>query len=190
MIRQLADQGYAIVDGLLPATDLNELQRSAQYILSAQATQAGTGRGSNHGVNAGIRQDHIAWLDQSDAASAGFLARMEQLRQQLNQQLFLGLFSYECHYARYQAGGFYRKHLDAFKGERNRLLSTVFYLNPDWQAGQGGELLVYNHDGTAIVTSVTPLANRLVLFLSEEFPHEVLPATRQRLSIAGWFRGA
>jgi SM-20-related protein len=27
-----------------------------------------------------------------------------------------------------------------------------------------------------------------VCFLSERFEHEVLPATRERLSIAGWFR--
>jgi len=30
--------------------------------------------------------------------------------------------------------------------------------------------------------------NRLVIFLSEEFPHEVLPANTHRYSIAGWFR--
>lgn len=28
----------------------------------------------------------------------------------------------------------------------------------------------------------------LVVFLSEEFEHEVLPAKRDRYSIAGWFR--
>jgi len=28
----------------------------------------------------------------------------------------------------------------------------------------------------------------LVVFLSEEFPHEVLKAKRSRFSVAGWFR--
>jgi SM-20-related protein len=28
----------------------------------------------------------------------------------------------------------------------------------------------------------------VVIFLSERIPHEVLPATRDRYSIAGWFR--
>jgi SM-20-related protein len=28
----------------------------------------------------------------------------------------------------------------------------------------------------------------LVVFLSEEFPHEVLPTATDRYSIAGWFR--
>jgi SM-20-related protein len=190
MIRQLAEQGFAIVDEVLPPDQLLALQQSALRILAVDAKLAGTGRGQDHALNAGIRQDHIVWLDASDAASAGFLAHMEQVRLLLNQQLFLGLFSYECHFACYQPGAFYRKHLDAFKGGRNRRLSTVFYLNSGWLPAAGGELLIYRSDGEVVATKVPPLANRLVLFLSEEFPHEVLPATRQRLSVTGWFRGA
>jgi len=190
MIRQLAEQGFAIVDEVLPPKQLQALQQSALRMLATAAKPAGTGRGQDHAVNANIRQDHIVWLDQSDAASAGFLAHMERMRLLLNQQLFLGLFSYECHFACYEPGAFYRKHLDAFKGERNRRLSTVFYLNDDWLPQEGGELLLYRSDGQTAASKVSPLANRLVLFLSDEFPHEVLPATRQRLSVAGWFRGA
>jgi len=190
MIRQLAEQGFAIVDEVLPHNQLQALQQSALRSLATYAKLAGTGRGQDHAVNADIRQDRIVWLDAADAASATFLAHMEQVRMQLNQQLFLGLFSYECHYACYEPGAFYRKHLDAFKGGRNRRLSTVFYLNSDWLPDAGGELLIFRNDGETVAATVSPLANRLVLFLSEEFPHEVLSATRQRLSIAGWFRGA
>jgi SM-20-related protein len=35
---------------------------------------------------------------------------------------------------------------------------------------------------------VAPECGKLVIFLSEDFPHEVLPATQLRQSIAGWFR--
>jgi SM-20-related protein len=35
---------------------------------------------------------------------------------------------------------------------------------------------------------VLPSFGTIVVFLSEEFPHEVLPAKRDRYSIAGWFR--
>jgi SM-20-related protein len=35
---------------------------------------------------------------------------------------------------------------------------------------------------------VRPDAGRAVLFLSEDVPHEVLPARRTRYSIACWFR--
>jgi SM-20-related protein len=35
---------------------------------------------------------------------------------------------------------------------------------------------------------VVPAGGCLVVFLSGEVPHEVLPATRERLSLTGWFR--
>ena len=39
-----------------------------------------------------------------------------------------------------------------------------------------------------VATEVEPRAGTLVAFLSEKIPHEVLAATRERYSIAGWFR--
>jgi len=42
-------------------------------------------------------------------------------------------------------------------------------------------------DGTEKTCDVPPLAGTLVTFLSGEFPHEVLPTTRERLSVTGWF---
>jgi len=35
---------------------------------------------------------------------------------------------------------------------------------------------------------VHPTGGTLVLFLSERFAHEVLPAKRERLSLTGWFK--
>ncbi|MFT6394425.1 MAG: SM-20-related protein [Methylophilaceae bacterium] len=35
---------------------------------------------------------------------------------------------------------------------------------------------------------ILPKSGRIVLFLSAKFWHEVLPATRERLSLTGWFR--
>ena len=68
------------------------------------------------------------------------------------------------------------------------------YLNPNWAPGDGGELTLYhsdqNHHGeqSQSMLTVTPSMGTLVAFLSEEFPHEVLPAKRDRYAIAGWFR--
>jgi SM-20-related protein len=113
---------------------------------------------------------------------------MEVLRKGLNEQLFLGLFDYECHYARYETGGFYRTHLDAFSGKRNRVLSTTYYLNPDWTSDDQGELVLYAPDAKEKLATVTPTFNKMVLFMSERFPHEVLPTRALRHSVAGWFR--
>lgn len=151
--------------------------------------EAGIGRKDDHQKNETIRSDKIHWLDNSNALEGCFLDYMDELKAYMNKRLFMGLFSYECHFAHYQPGAFYKKHLDAFKGQTNRLLSTVLYLNPDWQAENGGELVIYDgEDHNKELTRVTPNFGTLVTFLSDEFPHEVLPAKAVRFSIAGWFR--
>lgn len=45
---------------------------------------------------------------------------------------------------------------------------------------------LYLADGREL--DVLPEAGTLVLFLSADLPHEVLPATRERLSLTGWLR--
>ena len=60
------------------------------------------------------------------------------------------------------------------------------YLNDGWQAEDGGQLRLYLADGQ--VRDVLPEAGTLVVFLSADIPHEVLPASRDRLSLTGWFR--
>ncbi|WP_370298268.1 2OG-Fe(II) oxygenase, partial [Pontibacterium sp.] len=85
-------------------------------------------------------------------------------------------------------GAFYKRHVDAFRGEANRVLTMVVYLNPDWTADDGGELVLYTSDTDQEGIKVVPAMGTVVVFLSEEFPHEVLPAYRDRFSIAGWYR--
>jgi len=135
-----------------------------------------------------VRRDRVRWLDRGHAPVVCNLDWAEQLRQRLNQELCLGLFDYECHYAHYPKGAFYKRHVDAVKGLSNRRLSTILYLNPSWQAGDGGELVMYAGEGQAVLETVSPAFGSMVLFLSEEFPHEVLPAKRSRYSLTGWFR--
>ena len=148
---------------------------------------AGVGRQSDYQQNRFVRSDEIRWFTAEDPAEAAYLEWMNALREGMNRRLFLGLFDYECHFARYAPGSFYRKHVDAFRGRSNRVLSTVFYLNPGWTAADGGQLLVYGDDGE-VVESVIPLMGTLAVFLSEKVPHEVTAAKRLRHSVAGWFR--
>lgn len=160
---------------------------------------AGIGRALDHQVNPFVRSDEIIWLDpENGLASDGaplrfYLEWMENLRRALNRRLYLGLFDYECHYARYDKGAFYKRHFDAFKTERNRVISTVLYLNPAWQPGDGGELVLYKPSTRAEVEPealevVQPLFGKVVIFLSEDFPHEVLLSNKPRYSLTGWFR--
>jgi SM-20-related protein len=38
------------------------------------------------------------------------------------------------------------------------------------------------------IERVLPNYGKIVIFISDQFPHEVLAAERDRYSIAGWFR--
>lgn len=154
---------------------------------SRQWDRAGIGRKSDHHTNELIRRDTTHWLNGDTEPQRRYLASMEELKQELNRRLLLGLFDYECHYARYDTGAFYRKHRDAFRGRSSRILTTVTYLNPEWSAALGGDLVLYNDDEQEIAR-LQPALGSMVIFLSEDFPHEVLSAQRTRFSIAGWFR--
>jgi SM-20-related protein len=186
--RSLEQVGYAVLPAVLPPALTDSLFADLKSVEGSEFKPAGIGRQDDFQLNQFVRRDHICWLRGESPASAGFLAWTNKLREALNRRLFLGLFDYECHYASYPVGAFYKKHLDAFKGRSNRVLSTVFYLNPNWQPGDGGELVLYPEEGTEPLEVILPEYGKLVIFLSEEFPHEVLPARRPRHSIAGWFR--
>ena len=77
---------------------------------------------------------------------------MNELRLMVNRQFYLGLFDYECHYAKYEHSDFYKKHLDAFKGRSNRVFSTVSYLNTP---AQGGELIIYHQESTEVAARLS-----------------------------------
>ncbi|MBN7824925.1 2OG-Fe(II) oxygenase [Bowmanella dokdonensis] len=177
-----------VVPDLIPMQLAQALLEEVTAFNEQQFQQAAIGREQQQQQNPFVRTDAIRWLSQQSSAQAQFLCLMEQLRVELNRRLFMGLFDYECHFAHYAPGDFYKKHLDAFKGKTNRILSTVLYLNPGWTADDGGELLMYEKDDKQPFLKLTPLFGQMVIFLSERFPHEVLAAKRDRYSIAGWFR--
>ncbi|MCY0964221.1 2OG-Fe(II) oxygenase [Parathalassolituus penaei] len=185
----LRAQGYSIVRTEQTEGFARDLLAQLHAFEADEFHQAGTGRQQEHQLNSNIRRDRIRWLSRDTDAEVRWLDFMDDLQRQLNRQLLLGLFSHECHFAHYRPGDFYRKHVDAFKGQANRILTSVFYLNDNWQADQGGELVMYRDDDPDTeLLRLVPTLGTLVFFLSEDFPHEVLPATSDRYSIAGWFR--
>lgn len=149
---------------------------------------AHVGRGTEKKQIDAIRGDVIDWLDASCDIDRRYLAFMETLRMGLNEALYLGLFDYECHYAIYNAGSGYARHSDVLNGRKNRILTTVLYLNDDWQTRDGGELVLFEPTGPGILATVAPKFGRMIIFLSETFPHQVLVSNNVRRSIAGWFR--
>lgn len=161
--------------------------------LAAQGSfhDAAIGSGADRQIAGDVRADQILWLEQSGSSEAQkeCLDRFEEMRLKLNRELQLGLFEFECHFARYTPGAFYRKHLDQFSRDSRRRLSSILYLNSNWQSEDGGELRLYlERKPESGHVDIRPDGGTLVLFLSDRFPHEVLPAKRERLSLTGWFK--
>ncbi|MSR10612.1 MAG: 2OG-Fe(II) oxygenase [Gammaproteobacteria bacterium] len=184
----IATQGYVILPAAVPEAICSSLLNYLTELDTTQFHAAGVGRGTSITRNQLVRRDQICWIEQQHGGSQHWLDWAERLRLYLNQHLFLGLFSFESHFSFYQAGDFYRKHVDAFKGESNRVLSVVVYLNKGWEPGQGGELQLFAPDSDLAMVKVDPGYATLVIFLSEQFPHEVLPTQRDRYAVAGWYR--
>jgi SM-20-related protein len=193
MADALTIDGYLIIDKSMPDALLQNLSDSFQALNQSDFKAAGIGRQSDFQLHESIRSDKIHWITNTTVTTSDFLQWMESLRVGLNRRLFLGLFDYESHFAYYPIGAFYKKHVDAFRDSRksaksNRVLSTVLYLNKDWHTSHGGELVVYHENGQQILEKILPEFGRMIIFLSEKFPHEVLAGNRERKSIAGWFR--
>ncbi len=188
---ELETRGLAVVPGFLSAAEVGLLRNTAAAIRAGgRFRPAGVGRGPSLRIRPEVRGDEVYWLEaeRDGNAVAAWTARMEALRVAVNGRLFLGLFGYEAHFSHYPAGAFYRTHLDRFADAPLRTLSTVFYLNRHWRREDGGSLRIYpGQAGRRPWRDVLPAGGTLVVFLSDRFPHEVLPARRSRWSLTGWF---
>lgn len=91
-------------------------------------------------------------------------------------------------------GSVYPLHIDNPQGLSvgdTRKLTCILYMNPDYQDGEdGGELRIFSSSSSSTMTNnnnkdkkkknyvvedITPEGGRMVLFWSDEIPHEVLP---------------
>ena len=199
IIVDLTKNGYAICEDFLPAQIIQALADKAEKrYIDGKMLVAKTGKNAN-AQHSAIRNDSIYWLDEDslNSSTQTYFAKIEALKVALNQSLFMNLHDVETHLAVYPIGGVYLKHLDQFKQTGNtptpeRQLSSVLYLNDNWQEDEGGELRLHLNEvannNVSKYIDILPIAGRLVLFLSADFWHEVLPATRNRISLAGWFR--
>lgn len=185
-------EGHAVIDQAFAAEFMAPIVQTFELNHLNRLQPAGMGRLQDVQYHPEIRGDHMAWLSAQTPDMAHYFTWCENLRLSLNRQFYLGLFEYESMFAEYPINARYLKHLDAFNDPgqpgNNRRLSTVLYLNPDWPTDGGGELMLYRQGQSKPFRKVLPEMGTLVVFLSEDFPHEVLPAKQARRSLTGWFR--
>ncbi len=189
-INELHSQGFFIWDDFLSPL---EVEKTVQDYLSIYGLNffkpAGTGNQSDLTASDGrVRSDETYWLDSLNltATQSVFWNRLEKLKEEINRQLFLGLWSLDGHYSRYPRNGFYHRHLDRFNSNDQRTISMVLYFNEKWISEDGGALRL--HSAPLGIVDVNPIAGRLVCFLSSTMLHEVMVTNQVRLSFAGWWK--
>lgn len=189
ILKNLEFQGWVVQENFLSIKLVKELRRTLDDLYEKGALKkAAIGRGKSVHTESTIRRDEICWFHNHELnkSQEKLIQITEKLRLEINQKFYLGLFELEVHFSLYLPNTFYKRHLDQHKNQDARVLSIIIYLNVNWKSEDGGALHLYLKNGKTI--SVLPQAGTMVCFFSADFEHEVMPATRERASLAGWFR--
>lgn len=188
-VRDLTTKDLARIPGFITPNQLRALNQDFENLFAQKKFRAaGVGHREKLAVEESIRGDKIFWWD-PDAltpSQSEVYKMLEGLRTALNENLVLGLWDMELHYAVYSPGSRYDRHIDAFQDDPRRMVSFILYLNENWNPDDGGQLRV--HFKTNEFEDVLPTGGNLVLFMSHSIEHEVLETKSERRSLTGWFR--
>jgi SM-20-related protein len=193
ILNGLDQHGWVSVPGCMNHDDSIRLaQECLASCENGDFVSAGVGRGQGLEVRESIRQDRVKWIQPGEESVEQkiYLAKVDGMRLAINERFFFGLFDFECHFAMYPAGGFYKAHLDRHAGSGARIVTVILYLNQHWQPGDGGELKLWTTAGSREggYALIEPRLGTMVFFMAGDFWHEVMPTAKPRMSITGWFR--
>lgn len=186
VIQDLEVKGYCYLPALLDSASLDKMNHFFN-LHQSEFSPAKVGNKDKKLRVETIRGDFTFWLDPLDPVEPfqSVFSFLDQLKDKVNSQFYLGLCQYECHLAFYPPGTHYQKHMDQAEKDSSRKLSFIFYLNETWNDSLGGELVLYNQAGDEII-SIAPMPGSFACFLSDEFPHEVKASAQERRSLTGW----
>ena len=183
----ISDQVGISEDFLTKSLSLN-LQKHLLSLHEANLMSlAGTGNAMVALQNSAIRGDKIHWLDRKhdNEHENAFFDVIDAFILHLNNTCYTGINDYEFHYTIYEAGRFYKKHVDQFNNNTNRKYSMIIYLNEDWILADGGQLRIHHQQNTQ---DISPLSRKGVFFNSNTTEHEVMITNKSRMSITGWLK--
>lgn len=142
----------------------------------------------NKQIQTEIRGDEILWLN-ADLAPLIYQF-LENVKKQLCEFFLISINEFEAHLAHYPAGKGYLKHIDQAPNTQNkRLFTLLFYFNKNWTDQDGGELLIFDpNQPNQILEKVPPSYGNMVMFFSDNLPHQVAKTNSERKSLTVWFR--
>ena len=188
LIDSYIDNNVGVAENFLTERLAAHLKENLDVLYQNRKMQnAGTGNDTLAIQNKAVRSDQIYWLDSkhNDPHENEFFELMDDFVKHLNSTCYTSITSYEFHYALYEKGTFYKKHIDQFRNNDSRQFSMIMYLNEKWQNGDGGELCIH-HD--TFEQKITPINGKSVFFKSSELLHEVVLTNQPRMSITGWLK--
>lgn len=188
-ILELRNKDLIVIDNLWTNDILNQLY--LELSLKKEEMKSAT-IGANRLSNKSVRKDKILWWEPSllTEVQTQVNSKISQIKNFINTNLFLGIKDHELHYALYEPGDFYSRHIDQIHHKTDRIVTFILYLNPNWAPEDGGKLLVYNDfNSNDPIHKIEPIWGRTVLFLSDTSPHEVEKTNAPRSSLTGWLRG-
>ena len=129
--QEIYSNSYVVVDNFVDeAFRMALLKEQTDLLNQGQFIKAAIGKGDQKQVRAEIRSDEVLWMDPTNLSplQAIFWAKVAEVKQVLNRRCFLGLKSFEGHFARYPIGSFYKRHLDQFHAVPHRIAVSYTHL--------------------------------------------------------------
>eukprot|EP00798_Chlamydomonas_sp_ICE-L_P010163 gene10163-8067_t len=180
----LRRNGYAVVDNVFGAAASNALRDEVLQLYRGGHMH----KNSTHLVSAGAEGAERKLLEKSHIheAELTFDASIQEkaplctmVHNDHTMTIMLNLFTPNLHLdsqaiklqVNSGTGGCFPIHSDSDETIDGRRVTSIFYLNPDWEPSHGGELRLYPWPGE--VVDLAPLNDRLVLFSSTRCSHQV-----------------
>ncbi len=188
LVTDFIDNKVGIAQNFLSASLTKQLKQNLLNLYRDKKMQAaGIGNALLSLQNTAIRGDRIYWLDRKNKNiyENEFFDVMDNFVSYLNETCYTGITGYEFHYAWYDKGSYYKKHLDQFRNNDSRKYSMILYLNDNWKEKDGGQLCIHHNNR---LQTIAPENGKSVFFKSSELEHEVLLTNKPRLSITGWLK--
>ncbi|KAF9130154.1 hypothetical protein BGW39_003391 [Mortierella sp. 14UC] len=205
-VNQLFEQGYTVLDDVLPPTTIQSVRQWATEMFKSGQMDKASGKHDEKEDpfrEGNARGDYTIWV----SPGSKFLEVSPELKEcvdwfsgRLHEDLakvvhLHGQAEYQLAYYPPDSSH-YERHRDSFPTDDKddvdqRRVTAIVYFNPDWKQGNGGELRIFDKgmgDEDEKEIDIAPLAARCVVFLSGVMDHAVMPAFEERIALTSWYR--